>query len=108
MGIGPNFAGGCTMYGLWVNTKTGKRFVNELADRKIRADAIIREGNKCISFTDAHGYAIFTYFFGEKTMRKMTERGVVKKYDTLGEMAAAYDCPLEPSKNQLRSLTKVF
>mgnify|MGYP002421273857 CR=1 FL=1 len=36
-------------YGLWVNQK-GKRFVNELANRKVRADAIMVQqqmGNKC-------------------------------------------------------------
>ncbi|MBU2646289.1 flavocytochrome c [bacterium] len=101
MGVGPSFAGGCTMYGLWIDTKTGKRFVNELADRKIRADAIINSGNKCISFTDAHGYAIFQHFLGEAMMLKMIERGVVKKYDTLEQMATANDCPLEPLKETI-------
>jgi flavocytochrome c len=106
MGIGPTFAGGCTMYGLWINTKTGKRFVNELADRKIRADAIISVGNKCISFTDARGYAIFKQFLGEPLMLAMLERGVVKKYDTLEQMAAAYDCPLEPLKETIDKFNK--
>ncbi len=98
MGIGPTFAGGCTMYGLWIDPRTGKRFVNELADRKIRADAIINAGNNCIAFTDARGYAIFKQFLGEPLMLKMQERGVVKKYDTLEQMAAAYNCPVEPLK----------
>lgn len=106
MGVGPTFAGGCTMYGLWINTKTGKRFVNELADRKIRADAIISVGNKCISFTDAAGYTIFKQFLGEPLMLKMLERGVVKKYDTLEQMAAAYDCPLQPLQEAIAKFNK--
>ncbi len=45
-GLAAFFGQGCAaVYGLWVDTKTGKRFVNELADRKVRADAILRVGN---------------------------------------------------------------
>ncbi len=106
MGLSPFFAqllGG--MYGLWIDTKTGKRFVNELADRKIRADAIIRVGNKCIAFTDAAGYA-----YGQKAIAealpKLMERGVVKKYETIEEMAAAYNCPVEPLKEEIEKFNK--
>lgn len=106
MGLSPFFAQLCgAMYGLWVDTKTGKRFVNELADRKIRADAIIRVGNKCIAFTDAAGYA-----FGQKAiaeaMPKLMERGVVKKYETLEDMAAAHNCPVEPLKATVEKFNK--
>jgi flavocytochrome c len=106
MGLSPFFAQlCCAMYGLWVDTKTGKRFVNELADRKIRADAIIRVGNKCIAFTDAAGYA-----FGQKAiaeaMPKLIERGVVKKYETIEEMAAAYNCPAAPLKETIEKFNK--
>ncbi|MDP2852716.1 MAG: flavocytochrome c [Smithellaceae bacterium] len=106
MGLSPFFAQLCAaMYGLWIDTKTGKRFVNELADRKIRADAIIRVGNKCIAFTDASGYA-----FGQKAIAealpKLMERGVVKKYETIEEMAAAHNCPVEPLKEEIEKFNK--
>jgi len=106
MGLSPFFAQlCCAMYGLWVDTKTGKRFVNELADRKIRADAIIRVGNKCIAFTDAAGYA-----FGQKAiaeaMPKLIERGVVKKYETIEDMAAAHNCPVAPLKETIEKFNK--
>jgi flavocytochrome c len=106
MGLSPFFAQLLgAMYGLWIDTKTGKRFVNELADRKIRADAIIKAGNKCIAFTDAFGYA-----FGQKAIAealpKLMERGVVKKYDTLEQMAAAYDIPIEPLKETIEKFNK--
>lgn len=43
MGIGWTFSqSGAAEYGLWVST-SGKRFVNELANRKVRADAIMVE-----------------------------------------------------------------
>ena len=106
MGLSPFFAQLLgAMYGLWVDTKTGKRFVNELADRKIRADAIIKAGNKCIAFTDAAGYA-----FGQKAIAealpKLMERGVVKKYETIDDMAAAYDIPAGPLKETIEKWNK--
>ncbi len=106
MGLSPFFAQlCCAMYGLWIDTKTGKRFVNELADRKIRADAIIRVGNKCIAFTDADGYAIGQKLLGDM-MTKIIERGVVRSYKTLDEMAAAYNCPVEPLKETIDKYNK--
>lgn len=106
MGLSPFFAQLCAaMYGLWIDTKTGKRFVNELADRKIRADAIIRVGNKCIAFTDAYGYSLGEKLIAE-ALPKLMERGVVKKYDTLEQMAAAYDCPVEPLKETIDKFNK--
>jgi flavocytochrome c len=106
MGLSPFFAQVCAaMYGLWIDTKTGKRFVNELADRKIRADAIIRVGNKCIAFTDAYGYALGEQLIAE-SLPPLMERGVVKKYDTLEQMAAAYDCPVESLKETIEKFNK--
>jgi succinate dehydrogenase/fumarate reductase flavoprotein subunit len=93
------------MYGLWIDTKTGKRFVNELADRKIRADAIIRVGNKCIAMTDAYGFSIGQKLIAE-SLPVLMERGVVKKYETLEEMAAAYSCPIEPLKETIEKFNK--
>ncbi len=106
MGLSPFFAQLCAaMYGLWIDTKTGKRFVNELADRKIRADAIIKAGNKCLAMTDANGYAIGKKLLAEY-MPKVMERGVVKEYKTLEEMAAAYNVPIEPLKQTIDKWNK--
>ena len=106
MGLSPFFAQLCAaMYGLWIDTKTGKRFVNELADRKIRADAIIRVGNKCIAFTDAFGFSMGEKLIAE-SIPPLMERGVVKKYDSLEQMAAAYHCPIEPLKETIEKFNK--
>jgi flavocytochrome c len=106
LGLAPFFAQlCCAMYGLWIDTKTGKRFVNELADRKIRADAIIKAGNKCIAFTDAGGYATGQKLLGD-IMTKIQERGVVKSYKTLEEMAAAHHCPVGPLKETIDKFNK--
>ncbi len=106
MGLSPFFAQLLgAMYGLWVDTITGKRFVNELADRKIRADAIIKAGNKCIAFTDAAGYALGQVLIAE-ALPKLMERGVVKKYETLDEMAAAYNAPAGALKETVEKWNK--
>ena len=50
--------GAAATNGIWIDAATGKRFVNELADRKIRADAIINRmnvGHECIAIADADG-----------------------------------------------------
>ncbi len=52
-GIGPDFASYIAFpYGIIINPKTGNRFVNELANRKIRADAILQVGQPCIGIAD--------------------------------------------------------
>ncbi|MDD5169754.1 MAG: flavocytochrome c, partial [Syntrophales bacterium] len=97
MGIAAFFGQGCgAQYGLWINTKTGRRFVNELADRKIRADAILREGNKCLAFCDQNGTKTMP-----ELIPKFIERGTVKTYDSLEAMAKAYDVPFGPLKEEV-------
>lgn len=106
MGLSPFFAQLCAaMYGIWLDTQTGKRFVNELADRKIRADAIIRVGNKCIAFTDAYGFSLGEKLIAE-SLPPLMERGVLKKYDTIEALAAAYNCPIEPLKETIEKFNK--
>jgi flavocytochrome c len=96
-GLAAFFGQGCAaVYGLWVDSKTGKRFVNELADRKIRADAILRVGNKCVAFCDEYGTKM-----QKDAIPKFMERGIVKKYDTLKELAAAYDIPFGPMMEEV-------
>ena len=55
MGMGSHFASvGGSLYGLWINTKTGKRFTDEFGDRKTTTDAIFKvldAGGKTISVT---------------------------------------------------------
>jgi succinate dehydrogenase/fumarate reductase flavoprotein subunit len=93
----PHFVQGVTAsHGLWIDTRTGKRFVNELADRKTRADAILAAGNKCIASADAEGYAKGTTGRPTDNLDKMKEAGVLMEYASLEEMAAAHDIPLEP------------
>ncbi|MDI6616714.1 MAG: FAD-binding protein, partial [Syntrophaceae bacterium] len=62
-----------------------------LANRKIRADAIIRTGHAAIGISDDEGSKKCGGPPG--TVDKLLERGVVKKFDTLEALAAAYEIP---------------
>lgn len=77
-------------YGLWANSK-GKRFVNELANRKVRADAIMVEqanGNKCYAIANEPNVAALKKQ-RPGFLEKMLERKIVEKYDTIEEMCKA-------------------
>lgn len=96
--------GAAATNGIWIDAATGKRFVNELADRKIRADAIIsrmNEGHECIAIADADGANRVSFL-----MPKFLERGIVKPYDTLEQVAAAYKVPLNALKETIAAHNK--
>jgi flavocytochrome c len=89
-GIGPDFACYIALpQGVLVNPNTGQRFVNELANRKIRADAIFQVGVPCIAFTDASGVARSGYRF-ERCLKK----GIVQAFDAIPQMAEHYHIPV--------------
>jgi len=98
-GAAPRFVQGvASAYGVWVDPATGKRFVNELADRKIRADAILKTGHPCITIGDAEGAKISGR---EDFIEKMMAKGVIKKFASLEELAAAYNIPFKPFKETI-------
>ncbi len=77
-------------YGLWVNSD-GVRFINELANRKIRADAIMVEqvkGKKCFAIANEANVAPMKKQ-RPGFLEKMLERKIIEKYDTVADMAKA-------------------
>ena len=90
-GIGPDFSSYIAFpYGIIVDPENGCRLVNEMADRKIRADALLNAGHPCICLVDQGG--IEASGFGvEHCVRK----GVVKQFDTLKNLAAEYGMPAD-------------
>lgn len=93
MGMGSHFASvGGSLYGLWLNTKTGRRFVDEFADRKTTTDAIFKvlnAGGKTLSVTDEQGVQSFNKV-RPGAMDILMKNGAVKKYNSLDLLAAAY------------------
>ena len=99
-GLAPHFASGAVFtYGIMVDPKTGKRFVSELANRKVRADAIIKTGHTCIGIAD--DVAAKNCGGPPKLLEKVLERGVVKKYDTLEALCEAYNMPYKAVKESV-------
>ena len=92
-GLAPHFAQeAASMYGIWVDATTGKRFIDELANRKIRADAIMmlmNQGHKCVAFADAKAVSRLT----PGILDKLIKNGVVKAFPTLEAVADAYNMP---------------
>ena len=90
-GIGPDFSSYIAFpFGIIVDPKKGCRMVNEMADRKIRADALLNVGHPCVCLVDQQG--IDASGFGvEHCVRK----GVVKQFDTLKALAAEYGMPAD-------------
>jgi flavocytochrome c len=96
-GVGPEFASYTAFpYGIMVNPQTGCRFVNELADRKIRSDAILKIGLPCIGIADQEGIKASGHPI-ERCLRK----GVVKQFDRIHEIAEYYKIPIQPLKNSI-------
>jgi flavocytochrome c len=105
-GLGPHFAQEvAAMFGIWINATTGKRFISELANRKLRADAIMNfmnKGQQCIAIADAgnvHGYVA-------EEIPKMLERGVLKAFNSFDEIAAAYKVPVDALKQTVNDYNK--
>ena len=100
MGIGWQFnQTAAAEYGLWVNSD-GKRFINELANRKIRADAIMVElanGRKCYAIGDANSVAPMIKQ-RPGALEKMLERKLIVKYDSLEAMAKGTGIPYDVLK----------
>ena len=100
MGIGWTFAqSGAAEYGLWVATD-GKRFVNELANRKVRADAIVAIGHPCLIYTSAVNAKanIIGKNMTDELYKHAREAGVVKEYPTLKAMADDLKIPFDQLK----------
>ena len=93
-GIGPDFASYIAFpYGLMVNPETGNRFVNELADRKKRADAILQVGQPCIGIADQAGIRA-----SGRQIDRCLHKGVVQAFNHIQEIADRYHIPVHPLK----------
>jgi len=96
-GLAPIFAAySAFTHGVLINPPTGERFVDELADRKVRADAIIKTGNVAVAICDSDGAAASAH-----VMPKLLERKVVYTFDNLKDLAAHYEMPYEKLKAQV-------
>ena len=85
-GVGPTFATYVAFpFGIVVNPVTGQRFVNELADRRTRVEALLGIGHPAVAIADTAGVAL-----SGQRIAKCLRKGVVRSFDSLAELARAY------------------
>lgn len=107
-GLGWAWAGHTQAYGFWIDAATGERFVNELADRKIRSDAIMvraNQGHECLSIGDKKCEELFQVIRPGWTQRILKNK-VCMRYNTLEEMAKAHNIPLDKLKKTIAEVNK--
>lgn len=111
MGIALYFAqGAAASRGLWIDCATGKRFINELANRKVRADAVINnnnQGHKCIALADSRATDAWKVA-RPGMLEKQLSYGVVHKCDTLEEVAKVNQIPLDVLKETIDRYNKAL
>ena len=93
-------------YGIWVDVNTGKRFINELGNRKVRSDAIIalnNIGHKCISLTDVRGAKQLEKNRPGTLPKLMATKGLLE-FPTLEAVAKYYGTPYESAERPLKKL----
>ncbi len=96
-GIGFAWSGHVSMFGVWVDAATGQRFINELANRKVRADAVLNQlnlGHTCIAIGDS-GTAKSFEEIRPGMLKRQLERGCVFQFNTLEEIAAKFNTPIK-------------
>lgn len=107
-GIAPVFAIPAFSYGIMVDARSGKRFVNELADRRIRSDAIFAV-NKNPDGSLTHPVVICDSIGAQGTTKANVMRGVhknvIKVFDTIKELAKFYNIPYEPLQKSVDDYT---
>ncbi|MFE8151617.1 flavocytochrome c [Brenneria goodwinii] len=87
----PQFVERVVGYGLMVDPATGKRFFKETGNRKERADAIIQLGHPAVIMADKTNT---TNMVDPGQLQGALKNGSLKAYDTLEEVAKAYDIPV--------------
>ncbi len=98
-GVATQFTAGIVfILSLMVDPKTGKRFVNELANRKVRADAILKTGHPAVGIVDS---GMVKHSGRGGMLEKNLKRGTVKQFDSLEALAAGYGIPIKELKAQI-------
>lgn len=84
-----------------INRTTGRRFMNEIADRKTRADAELAN-------RDANGNPLppilitsYEQAIAHPSAKKVLKYGVGWKFDDLESLASEFEVPLEPLRTQI-------
>ncbi len=98
-GAGPLFGDYVVLpYGMIIDPATGGRFANELANRKVLADAIMQRQQPVIGIADSNGVQAAGW-----NLDKALKRGVVKTFPSIKELAQHYEVDPETLKSSIAS-----
>lgn len=86
-------------YAPTIDPATGKRFVNELTDRKRFSDAMFEVGHPSLQIGNADNVPDWC----AESLQHGLSSGAVTEFDSIEEIASAYDIPLEALKAQLET-----
>lgn len=98
-GFIPQFVERVVGYGLMVDPRTGKRFFKETGNRKERADAIILLGHPAVMLADETNTKRMV---DPGQLKGALDNGSLKKFDTLEDLARAYDMPVSAFVEQVK------
>jgi len=74
--------------GILVDPTTGRRIVNEWADRRQRSEAMFEVGHPCLGLVDAGGAER-----AADALRRCLKRGTVRAFNRVADVATAYGSP---------------
>jgi len=97
-GKGPSYIDANVAYCPSIDPQSGKRVVNELADRRIYSDAILATGVPLIQIVDEQNIPKWNF---DANLQPAMEAGITWKLNSLEEIAAQFDMPLAALKQTM-------
>lgn len=97
-GRGPSYIDANVAYCPSIDPQTGKRIVNELADRRIYSNAIVENGVPLIQVVDEQNIPKWNF---EDNLQPAIDAGITKKFDSIDEVIAEYGIAADEFKAQL-------
>lgn len=90
-GLGPLFGDYVALpYGILVDKTTGRRFVNELADRKIVSDAMLKLPAHALAIADQSAVDLAGW-----NLEKLLKKGILKSYPSIKDLSDAHNVDQE-------------
>ncbi len=103
-GLGPLFGDYVVLpYCVLISRKTSRRFVNELADRKIISDEMFDQGHWVLGLADQQ--AMDT---GGWDLSNAIKRNIVRRYDSLEEIAMATDLDTQAFLDEIQRYNQMI
>ena len=83
--------------GIIIDPSTGERILDEWADRREPSNALFGVGHVCLGLVDARGAER-----AADSLRRCLERGTVRAFENLSDLAAVYEVPLGSLETTVR------